>query len=375
MNWQGHTILAPLTKGGNLPFRRLCVDFGAEITTSEMAYARQVNRRNRAELALLRRHPSEPVFGVQLAASKAPDAISAGRRAIEQGAQFVDLNCGCPIHDVVKRGMGATLLQRPSALARIVEGMVEGLSVPVTVKIRSGWKEDKGNASEVARLIEEAGAAAITIHPRSREQRYSKAADWGLVGQLVEERGIPVIGNGDILTHYEAERMQSESRCASVMVARGALIKPWIFQEIAQGQEWDPTAEERVGVYYRLACYMKEHFYDDEKGRVRAMRFLPWHFAFFWRYRPLPKSEFGALSREHPLMQTRLGSKVPEDLLEGVLRDPRDEVHQRIAESLWDAASQAEAMAAIIRIGEQLPPIAELSESGRGGQEIATSHG
>ena len=142
-----------------MPFRRLCVEFGAEITTSEMAYARQINRRSRAELALLRKHPSELCFGVQLAAGKATDAISAGRRAIDQGALFVDLNCGCPIHDVVKRGMGATLLQRPAALGRIVEAMVEGLSVPVTVKIRSGWKQDKNNASEVARIIEEAGAA------------------------------------------------------------------------------------------------------------------------------------------------------------------------------------------------------------------------
>lgn len=375
MNWQGQTILAPLTKGGNLPFRRLCVDFGARVTTSEMAYARQVNRRSRAELALLRKHPSEECFGVQLAASKAQDAISAGQRAIDQGARFIDLNCGCPIHDVVKRGMGATLLQRPAALGRLVEAMVEGLSVPVTVKIRSGWKEAKNNASQVAQLIEEAGAAAITIHPRSRQQRYSKAADWGLVRQLVEERAIPVIGNGDILTYYEADRMQRDSGCASVMVARGALIKPWIFQEIAEQQEWHPTAEERVGVYYRLAGYMKEHFYDDEKGRERAMRFLPWHFAFFWRYRPLPESEFGEQALQHPLMQTRRGPEAEVELLEGVLRDPREEVHSRLAESLWDAATEAEAVEAAIRIGEETPPVTELPDTGRGAPEIATSHG
>jgi tRNA-dihydrouridine synthase 3 len=375
MNWQGQTILAPLTKGGNLPYRRLCVEFGAEITTSEMAYARQINRRSRAELALLRKHPSEMCFGVQLAAGKAPDAISAGRRAIDQGAVFVDLNCGCPIHDVVKRGMGATLLQRPAALGRIVEAMVEGLSVPVTVKIRSGWKADKSNASEVARIIEEAGAAAITIHPRSREQRYSKAADWGLVRQLVEERNIPVIGNGDILTYYEAERVRRESGCAALMVARGALIKPWIFQEIAQGQAWEPTAEERVEVYHRLAGYMKEHFYDDEKGKERAMRFLPWHFGFFWRYRPLPESEFGERSLQYPLMQTRRESDGELPLLEGVLRDPREEVHARLADSLWEAATGDEALQAVTAIGEELPPVTELPDTGRGTQEIATSHG
>ena len=137
MDWHGSTILAPLTKGGNLPFRRLCVDFGARITMSEMAYARQVVRGSRSELALLRKHSSESCYGVQLAVSKPEEGVKAGKRAVEQGAAFVDINAGCPIHDVVRRGMGATLLQRPAALARVVEAMAAALPVPVTVKIRS----------------------------------------------------------------------------------------------------------------------------------------------------------------------------------------------------------------------------------------------
>jgi tRNA-dihydrouridine synthase 3 len=192
---------------------------------------------------------------------------------------------------------------------------------------------------------------------------------------LVEERNIPVIGNGDILTYYEAERVRRESGCAALMVARGALIKPWIFQEIAQGQAWEPTAEERVEVYHRLAGYMKEHFYDDEKGKERAMRFLPWHFGFFWRYRPLPESEFGERSLQYPLMQTRRESDGELPLLEGVLRDPREEVHARLADSLWEAATGDEALQAVTAIGEELPPVTELPDTGRGTQEIATSHG
>lgn len=369
MNWHGQTILAPLTKGGNLPFRRLCVDLGAEVTTSEMAYARQVNRRSKSELALLRKHTSEPCFGVQLAAGTPQDAVSAGKQAVDRGAAFVDLNCGCPIHDVVKRGMGATLLQRPSALARIVEAMVEGLSVPVSVKIRSGWKEGKENASEVAALVESAGAAALIIHPRSREQRYTKAADWQLVARLVAERSIPVIGNGDILTHYEAAWRQQESGCASVMVARGALIKPWIFREIAESAEWQPSATERIALYRRLGGYMKEHFRDDARGHERAMRFLPWHFGFFWRYRPLPEAEFAEQAREHPLMQTRNPHQEDLPLVEQVLRDPREEVHQRLADLMWAATSDAEAVAGVEAIGVELPPAAD------GGDEITTSHG
>jgi tRNA-dihydrouridine synthase 3 len=254
-------------------------------------------------------------------------------------------------------------------LARIVEAMAEGLPVPVTVKIRSGWQEGKDNASQIAALCESAGAAALIIHPRSREQRYTKAADWQLVAQLVAERSIPVIGNGDILTHYEAASRQQESGCASVMVARGALIKPWIFREITERADWQPTALERIGLYRRLAVYMKEHFRDDERGHERAMRFLPWHFGFFWRYRPLPEAEYGEQAREHPLMQTRRAEEDDLPLLEQVLRDPREDVHLRLAELMWVAESDAAAAAGVEEIGAALPP--DLA----GGGEIPTSHG
>jgi tRNA-dihydrouridine synthase 3 len=265
--------------------------------------------------------------------------------------------------------MGAALLKRPSTLARIIEAMVLALPVPVTVKIRSGWSDGKANASEVAQMAEEAGASAISIHPRSRSQRYSRAADWDLVTRLVGERSVPIIGNGDILTHFEAQRFSEQSGCASVMIGRGALIKPWIFQEIEQGKGWEPTALERIGIYHRLAMYMKEHFRDDAKGRDRTMRFLPWHLGFFWRYRPLPESEFGESSRTHPLIQTRRPQEDVTDPLERLLRDPREEVHQEIADALWDAVSHEAAVEACAGIRLEAPPTED--ESG----EFQTSCG
>lgn len=355
VSFEGQAVLAPLTKGGNLPFRRLCVELGARITTSEMAYARQIVRRSAAEQALLRRHPDEACFGVQLATSKPDEGVAAGRAAVERGADFVDLNVGCPIHDTVRRGMGASLLRRPAALARIVEAMARELPVPVTVKIRSGWSADKINAPQLGRAVADAGAAAITLHARTKEQRYTKAADWGLVAQLVEALPIPVIGNGDILTHYDARRRREESGCAGVMLARGALIKPWLFREIAEGRAWDPTAEERVSLFRRLAMFMREHFRDDEKGRARAMRFLPWHFDFFCRYRPLPEGEWG--ESEHPLIQTRTDDTGEElSLLEAVLRDPRPEMHERIAAALWDSDSDEDAVARLHDLGTEHEP-------------------
>jgi tRNA-dihydrouridine synthase 3 len=338
-------VLAPLTKGGNLPFRRLCVDFGAKVTMSEMAYAKQVVRRRPSEMALLRRHESETCFGVQLAVGNPKDGVEAAKIAVERGAAFIDVNAGCPIHDVIRRGMGATLLQRPAAFARIVETMVAELDVPVTVKIRAGWKEGEINAPEIARLMEEAGAAMLTLHGRTREQRYTKAADWDLVRQLVEERTIPIVGNGDILTWHEAEDRIRQSGCAAVMLARGVLIKPWLFQECEEQRTWLPDARERVAVYLRLVGYGREHFRDDEKGRKKAMFFLPWHFSFLSRWRPMPEVDFVERARAYPLLQSRLDEEADLPPLERVLRDPREAVHAAIAGQLWDAADLDDACA------------------------------
>lgn len=370
MDFRGRVFLAPLTKGGNLPFRRLCLQHGCTVTMGEMAYAYQVVKRSKSELALLRKHPDETCFGAQIAASRAPDAIAAGLAAVERGASWVDLNCGCPIHDVVKRGMGATLLQRPVKLGQLVAEMVKGIPVPVTVKIRLGWAEGEENASEVARILEESGAKALCVHGRTREQRYSRAADWDAIARIAAERSIPVIGNGDLLTWYETHDRWRTSGVASVMLGRGALIKPWLFREVAEQKAWEPDAPTRLGVYFDLAQKMKQHFRDDEKGHERAMRFLPWHFEFFCRYRPLSDARWVESARQHPLMQTRFPDDEGElPVLERLLRDARPEVHLRLAELLWSAPDVAVAVERAEALAVELPPVA--GEAG----EVATAHG
>lgn len=344
MDFHNKVILAPLTKGGNLPFRRLVVDFGADITVSEMAYSRFIVKGERRELALLRRHPSEQLFGVQLAAKEAAEAREAALRAVDQGASFIDINCGCPIHDTTRRGLGAEMLRKPRSLGRFVELLAPQLPVPLTIKVRIGINDGAINVRETARLIEEGGAAAITIHGRTKEQRYSKEADWNIIGEVARERSIPVIGNGDILTWYEAEARQEISSCTSVMIGRGALIKPWIFKEIKEKRSWEPSPEERIGVYRKLASYMKEHFRDDELGKKRAMEFLPWHLGFFCRYRPLPADTHLERSKLHPLIQTRSGEESSLSPLEAILRDPTPATHRAIAEVLWEAQSDEEAI-------------------------------
>jgi tRNA-dihydrouridine synthase 3 len=364
-------VLAPLTVGGNLPFRRLCTEFGAEVTVGEMAVVRKLLAGSPSEFALLRSHPDEPFFGVQLADRNGDSLAEGARLAESRGARFVDLNCGCPIHEITRRGLGASLLRKPARLGRLVEALKRAVGVPVTVKLRSGWKEGGENVSEVARVCEESGADALTLHGRTREQRYNRAADWDLIGRVAAERGIPVIGNGDILTPYEARDRMVRFGVRAVMLARGALIKPWIFRELREGRVWEPTAEERLGVLWRFVELLREHFGPDERGRKRAMRFLPWHLGFFCRYRPLPEETFAEQARAHPLLQSRLDAGPFASALDHLLVDARDDVHQRFAEVLLDAGSREEALESARALAEATPPVDERVAGDRVIKEVA----
>jgi tRNA-dihydrouridine synthase 3 len=272
---------------------------------------------------------------------------------------------------ITRRGFGGSLLKKASRLGRLVASMRAAVSVPVTVKLRTGWSEDKENVSELARICEEAGAAAITIHARSREQRYSKAADWELIGRVAAERAVPVVGNGDILTHFEAKDRMERSGVRQVMLARGALIKPWLFREIREGRSWLPSSSERFTLLWRFAELLREHFHDTEKGRRRALRFLTWHMDFFCRYRPLPESEFAERAKEHPLIQTRLpaGDGLPP--LEALLRDTRKDTHERLSRELIESATRDEAQEKAERLAASLPPPTEEIEQRIPASEIA----
>lgn len=268
-------ILAPLTRGGNLPYRRLCADFGCEASLGEMVYARHLLKGDRLEQARLRRASNERLFGVQIATNDVDEGVRAAALAASSGADFVDLNCGCPIYEATRRGLGAALLRRPERLQALVAGVAAASAVPLTVKVRIGTESGNINVREVVAGLRDAGAAAVTVHGRTMEQRYSRAANWEVIRQVVQDgvgvgSSVPIVGNGDLLTHYEARRRMDQSGVDAVMVGRGALVKPWIFQEFADGRDWDPSAAERVALYRRLVCYMKEHFGDDARGRRKS---------------------------------------------------------------------------------------------------------
>ncbi len=282
----GALILAPMTKGGNLPYRRLCAGLGARVLMGEMTVARRLKQRRRGEYVLIRRSPDEPCFGVQLAGTD-PDEMGWAAALVEStGADLVDVNLGCPIDHFTRKGMGAALGRQPKRIRRIVEGMKRAVArVPVTVKIRLGWNDDSRNYLEQAQAAFDGGADAIVVHGRTRDARYRLAADWDAVGEVAAAVPVPVVGNGDILFPHHIVEARSRSGCTAVMAGRGALIKPWLFREAVEGY-LDVSAEDRLAIYRRYVDLAREHWGDDEHGLTRAREFVRWHLGFWCRYAP-----------------------------------------------------------------------------------------
>jgi tRNA-dihydrouridine synthase 3 len=309
----GAVVMAPMTKGSNLPYRRLCVELGAQVTVSEMTVARRLKQKRRSELALIRRFPGEPCFGVQLASNKREEAAWAAALVESRGVDFVDMNFGCPIDYFTRKGLGASIGRQPGRIRGLVEAMKNAVSgVPVTAKIRLGWNDESRNYLQQAKAAIDGGAAALFVHGRTRNARYRFAADWDAIAEIVSAVPVPVIGNGDLLFPHEIDAARQRSGCAGVMVARAALIKPWIFREATRGY-WDISAEERIALYRRYVMLAREHWGEDEHGLARIRTFVKWHMAFWCRY--APRLSDGS----YPTMQHRLAEVESRSPLEALL--------------------------------------------------------
>ncbi len=325
---QGALILAPMTKGSNLPYRQLCQELGARVTMSEMTVARRLKQKRRSEFALIRKAPDERFFGVQLAGNKPEEMAWAAELVVSRGADLVDVNLGCPIDYFTSKGLGAALGREPRRVFRIVESMKKAVPVPVTVKIRLGWNDEHRNYLEVARAAVDAGVDAITVHGRTRAARYTKSADWAAIAEVAAAVPVPVIGNGDLLFGHQVAPALESSGCTALMSARGILIKPWLFREVTEG-DLDLTAEERIAIYARYVALAKLHWRDDEKGRARIREFLLWHLGFWCRYAP-PRAD-----GTFPIMQQR-ESWTPRSPLEALLARADAGAHGFIADALLD---------------------------------------
>ena len=339
-------VMAPMTKGSNLPYRRLAAELGACVLFSEMVVARRLKQRRRSELALVRRAPDEPCFAVQLAGTNPDEMAWAAAVAEARGADFVDVNLGCPIDHFTRIGLGAALARQPNRVRKIVRTMADHVKIPVTVKIRLGWNASRRNYLDVARAAVDGGAAGITVHGRTREARYRHPADWDAIAEVAGAVPVPVIGNGDVLFPHEVRDRISTSGCAAVMTARGALIKPWIFAELARGY-WDITADERLAIYRRYVQLAREHWGRsggalhgaepsggapvlDDYGRTRFRQFLRWHVGFWCRY--APRHPDGTW----PTMQTRESAFAARSPLEALFARTDDAALDYVTDQLLD---------------------------------------
>uniref|UniRef100_A0A0J9Y6I5 tRNA-dihydrouridine(47) synthase [NAD(P)(+)] n=2 Tax=Brugia malayi TaxID=6279 RepID=A0A0J9Y6I5_BRUMA len=287
----GKLYLAPLTTLGNLPFRRLCVDFGAEITCSEMGICTNYLNGTSSEWSLLKRHPNEKYFGVQLAGGY-PDSMSRAAQIIAENEQidFIDINCGCPIDLVNEKGGGCSLALRSNKLVEVMKTMSKVIgNTPLTLKLRTGIKEGVYTAHQtISKVVKYCPPQLITLHPRSKAQRYTKLADWSYTQQCSEAcQNIPFWACGDVLSYTDYYEKLEKYPVNGVMIGRGALMKPWIFTEIKECRHWDITASERLDYIQRFVNYGLEHWGSDDEGVEKTRRFLLEWLSFAYRYIPV----------------------------------------------------------------------------------------
>jgi tRNA-dihydrouridine synthase B len=247
---QNKVMLAPLAGITNLPFRLIARQFGCQFCVTEMISANGLIRESAKTIEYLTTCPEDQPLGVQIFGADPAIMTEAAKFVAGYHPDFIDINMGCPVRKVVKTGAGAMLMKDPLLAGKIITAVVKAIHVPVTVKIRSGWRPSAINAVEMAKVAEDAGAAAIIVHGRTADQGFSGHADWGVIARVKCAVKIPVIGNGDIWKPEDALRMCSETGCDAVMVGRAALGNPWIFRGIDQlftgvSGDYHPSLRER----------------------------------------------------------------------------------------------------------------------------------
>ena len=274
-------ILAPMAGVTDLPFRLLCKEQGAGLLCMEMVSAKAILYKNRNTESLLEIDPRENPVSLQLFGSD-PEIISTIAHQIEERPfDILDLNMGCPVPKIVNNGEGSALMKNPKLAGEIIRRTVRAIDKPVTVKIRKGFDDEHINAVEMAKIAEDAGAAAVAVHGRTREQFYSGKADWDIIRQVKEAVSIPVIGNGDLLTAEDVIAMEEQTGCDGFMIARGAQGNPWIFRQILHYFETGehlakPTLEEVTRMILRHARMMLEF-----KGEYIGIREIRKHAAWY----------------------------------------------------------------------------------------------
>ncbi|MBL7998790.1 MAG: tRNA dihydrouridine synthase DusB [Candidatus Kapabacteria bacterium] len=266
---QNGILLAPMEDVSDLPFRVICRRLGADIVYTEFISSDGLIRDAKRSLHKLALSPEENPVAIQIFGGDIPTMVEAARRAEESNPDFLDINCGCWVKNVVARSAGAALLKDPPRMAAMTRALVDAVKLPVTVKTRLGWNPDSIVILEVAKMLEDAGAAALTVHCRTRDMGHSGSADWSWIPRIKQVVNIPVILNGDVCTPQDVKRAFAETGCDAVMIGRAAIANPFIFRQakhfMQHGVEEAPvTIDERIGT-----CLMQLRMEVDHSGNER----------------------------------------------------------------------------------------------------------
>lgn len=277
--FKGKALLAPMAGVTDSAFREICMSFGAAGTVSEMASAKGLVLGDKKSLELVSHNENESPFGAQLFGNETEFIEKAVSLVLTKNPDFIDINCGCPAPKIVNNGCGSTLMKTPRLIGDLVKAAksVAG-EIPVTVKIRAGFDKEHITAVDAAKYAEDAGAAAVTVHGRTREQMYAPPVNLEIIGEVKEKLSIPVIGNGDIFSPEDAQNMMKITGCDMVMIGRGALGRPYIFKQINEylslGEvSYSPSVSERMEIMLRhieKLCLQKGEFIGMKEARKHA---------------------------------------------------------------------------------------------------------